>query len=92
MAKLIHSFSRQAFDREAHQLRLEVLRYCQQHNLDSAAVVAGLADVVATAAATLDARDGKYSLPDRMDSFCARVEETYNRIRDAAESAPKTVS
>lgn len=84
MPKLIHQFSRMQFEAEAQRLRQDVLRLCAERNLDSAAVVAACADVVATVAATLDAREGTRTLNDRLDSFCGRVEETYERTRDIA--------
>ena len=86
MAKLLHNFMRPQFAAESQKMRVEILRYCGEHNLDSEAVVGALADVLATIAAQLDCATGKRELDDRLDSFLARVHETYDRLRDQREA------
>ena len=44
-------------------------------------LVAACADLVALSAAKLDAEGDTNTMPDRMQSFCHRVEQTYKRAR-----------
>lgn len=69
-------------DAEAQKLRIKILQFCQENNPDSGTICLALADVLGTIAALLDQKSGKYEFPDRMQTFCNRVEETYERLRD----------
>lgn len=71
-----------SFEQQVYQFRMDVLRLCAKEATDSSVVMAALADIVGTAAATLDLRGNDYSLTDRLHTFCARVEETYTRLRN----------
>lgn len=60
--------------------RRQVLNLAAQDDIDSGVVIAALADVVAITAAVLDHKNGQRTLNDRMQSFCHRVEEVYERL------------
>ena len=84
---VLHQFVREDFEAAAHKLRIDILTLCQERNLDQATVAAALADTLATMVAVFDKRAGQRTLNDKLDSFCARVEETYERLREAGHSA-----
>lgn len=85
MGKIIHHYDQKAiFD-----FRQAVKRLAGELNAESDVVVCALADVVADVAALLDRQGGSHTLADRMDSFNARVEETYARVRNTMDTVDK---
>lgn len=77
--KLLHVYSLQ-LETEARAIRQEVLTLMASRNVRPEVAILALADVVALNAASTDLdRGGPRSLQDRLDSFCKRVVETYDR-------------
>lgn len=68
------------YDEKANRIRQRILEFGRDADLDSADIVLGLADALATIAFTLDRREGKQSIDDRLHSFCKRVEDTYGKL------------
>jgi hypothetical protein len=65
---------------------VEILSIAARRNLDSAELIAAIADVVGLTAATLDRRDDRAALADRLHAFCQRVEAKYAVVRAAREA------
>ncbi len=76
----IHTFD--DYEVRVFGFRQAILKMAADDNADSDVVAAALADVLGIAAATLDRVAGSQTLPDRLDAFSARVEQTYTRMRN----------
>lgn len=63
--------------------RRKVLELAAREEEDSSVVVMAVADVVAYAAAALDREGVPLPLEQRLQTFCDRVAETYERVRVA---------
>jgi hypothetical protein len=74
------------FDIEAHHLRDAVLALAVERGARIEIVAAALADVIGIAAAKLDQAGDLHTLQERLHSFCARVEETYQRVRQSSKA------
>jgi hypothetical protein len=72
------------FELDVQKVKLRILGLAEQEGLDSAIVVAAMADVLGLVAATLDARSivGPVPFAQRMASFHERAERGYRRTRD----------
>lgn len=71
---------------QAHELRKQIVAIAAAGDLDTVVVVAALADALATVAVLMDRETGERSLQDRLHSFYVRVEDTYRRTHDLAET------
>lgn len=70
-------------DPRVHALRMQILTWARDHDLDSETVAHALADTLAVVAATMDVhgpRELKYSLTDRIDSFVEDVRMRYPQV------------
>jgi hypothetical protein len=70
------------FELESRAFRDDVLAMAARHGVRVEVAAAALADVLAIAAARLDAEGDTCTLADRLHAFCGRVEETYRRAKD----------
>lgn len=68
---------------EAKGIQKEIAALMASRGATIEAGALAIADTLAVMAAQLDRDEGKQSLSDRLHAFCARVEQTYNRIRGA---------
>lgn len=66
---------------EIEAFRNDVLALAAEKGTRVEVVAAALADVLAIAAARLDAEGDRHDLKDRLHTFCGRVEDAYRRAR-----------
>ncbi len=78
---ILRQVDRINFDIEAKAFRDAVLSLASQHGCRIEVVAAALADTLAIAAAKLDQEGDTFTMADRLHAFCARVEETYEKLR-----------
>lgn len=69
------------FEQRVAMFQSQVLQAAAAGDVDSAVVVAALADTIGVTAALLDQQTGARSLSDRLDSFVERVRKTYEAQR-----------
>jgi hypothetical protein len=74
-------FSRFVFDENAKSFRDQVLSIAKSGDVRIDVLVAAVADLLGITAAQADRQSGQSTLPDKMNAFCQRVEETYERMR-----------
>lgn len=75
--------SLRAFEIDVHDTKLRMLRMAHDRDLDSAVLVAALADVLGHCAATLDAHVGASPFETRMDEVITRAKAAYLRTTTA---------
>lgn len=64
---------------EAQKLREKLLLWLAENNVERDILTMALADMIALTAVTLDLDERRSALNDRMQSFDARVRETYHK-------------
>ncbi len=85
MSKSSKNFDSFVFETQTQDVRGLVLGMLSQHDVPADVAVASVADVLAILAATIAKVNDHHSLNDRLHSFCARVQETYERVRNSAQ-------
>ena len=73
------------FEFQVKLFREQVMALAAKGDVPTDVVAAALADVLGTAAALLDRRDGAATLADRMHDFEQRVGRAYRNMRDRME-------
>lgn len=75
-----------AMDVQAKEVKDRMLLLAMEMRLEPHIFALGMADALAATAVTLDLRGDRNSLSDRLDVFCARVEESYTLMRNNRET------
>ncbi|HKQ24102.1 MAG TPA: hypothetical protein VJT81_06635 [Burkholderiales bacterium] len=73
------------FELDVQAVKLRILRMAEREDLDSAVLLAALADVVGLTGATADKHVGFQPFDDRIDSFVERARAAYVRINLAMQ-------
>jgi len=78
------------FELDVQAVKLRILRMAQKENLDSAVLVAAMADVLGLSAATLDLRGTPQEIDTRIGSFVERVKQEHRRVMLTAAARSRT--
>lgn len=70
------------------QVTMAIMRYAEQHDIDSAALMLGMAEVVGITAGLLDKHAGRQSFTERMESFTEHAHAVYRRGPPQDKPAP----
>lgn len=81
------------FEQDAENLKLRILRLAAEEDIDSAVMIAALADVLGLTAAVLDKRAQPVDFDTRMDEIITRAKQQYVRAKiiDAQGARPQSV-
>ena len=78
------------FELDVQAVKLRILRMAQKENLDSAVLVAAMADVLGLSAATLDLRGTPQEIDARIGSFVERAKQEHRRVMLTAAARSRT--
>lgn len=70
--------------------RKQVLALAANGDVPIEGVVLALADILGFTAAKLDNEHGQRTIDDKLNAFCVRVGETYERVRQQTTSEGRT--